>query len=140
MSLWKTVSTFDNQLEAHIVKGLLESENIPVFLVGEHYASVQWVYTFALGHIRLQVPPSQAAKAQEILVQYRQGQYQQNLESEFQLAPLTCSHCGSTEIQEVSARPSLIFGALLEALLFKFVLPPVKYKVCKQCKNRVDEA
>lgn len=32
-----TLTTFDNSLEAHIFKGLLESEAIPVFLVGEHF-------------------------------------------------------------------------------------------------------
>jgi Putative prokaryotic signal transducing protein len=37
MAKFVTLCTFDNAIEAHIVKGLLESENVAVFLVGEHF-------------------------------------------------------------------------------------------------------
>jgi hypothetical protein len=139
MSSWVTIAQFENPLEAHVIKCLLVSENISVFFVGEYFSAIQYRYTYALGNARLKVPVNLAADAKNVLLNYHQGYYQQVLEAEFELAPIACAQCGSAEIKEVSARPSLLFGALIEAWLFSLVFPPVKYKICKQCKTKIKE-
>ena len=139
MSSWVTIGQFENHLEAHVIKCLLESENIPVFFVGEHFSAIQYRYTYALGNARLKVPENLAADAKEILINYHKGHYQRALEAEFELKPAACASCASDEIKVVSARPSLLFGALIETWLFGLVFPPIKYKICKLCKSKIEE-
>ena len=134
-----TLTTFDSAIEAHIVKGLLESEQIAVFLVGEHFFSAQKLFNVALADIRLQVAAAQLTQAKQLLTDYRKGNLEQPLIDEFGLVPSICQQCGSKEINEVSARPSQIFGGLLQMFFIGLVLQPSKYKVCKQCKSKIQE-
>jgi Putative prokaryotic signal transducing protein len=139
MANFVTLTTFENSIEAHIVKNLLESELIAVFLVGEHFFNTQKLFNVALADIRLQVPAGQLTQAKQLLVDYKQGTLEQPLNEEFDLIPTTCKQCGSNEIKEISARPSLIAGALLQIFLIGLVLPPTKYKICKRCKSHIQD-
>jgi hypothetical protein len=134
-----TLTTFDNVIEAHIFKGLLESEQIDVFLLGEHFFGTQKLFNVALADIRLQVPAVQYTKAKQLLEDFRYGNLAQPLIDTFDIKPSVCKKCGSKEIKEVSARPSLVFGALLQMFLIALVLPPSKFKVCKQCKSEIQD-
>ena len=134
-----TLTTFDNVIEAHIFKGLLESEQIDVFLLGEHFFGTQKLFNVALADIRLQVPAVQYTKAKQLLEDFRYGNLAQPLIDTFDIKPSVCKKCGSKEIKEVSARPSLVFGALLQMFLIGLVLPPSKFKVCKQCKSEIQD-
>jgi len=49
------VDTYSNPLDAHIARGLRESEGIPATLGSEHHVWSSWPYALALGGIRLQV-------------------------------------------------------------------------------------
>ena len=62
-----TVGWYLNPIEAQIAKSQLESEDIPAFLHSVNHSSMVWPITLALGGIQLQVPPSAAARAKEIL-------------------------------------------------------------------------
>jgi Putative prokaryotic signal transducing protein len=84
MAKFVTLCTFDNAIEAHIVKGLLESENVAVFLVGEHFFGVQVMLNVGLAHIRMQVPANQLAQAKQLLQDYRQGALEQPLVDSFE--------------------------------------------------------
>ena len=139
MANFVTLTTFDNTIEAHIVKGLLESEQIGVFLVGEHFFSTQKLFNVALADIRLQVPATQLAQAKQLLSDYRKGSLEQPLIEEFGLKPSVCQQCGSNETNEISARPSQLIGGLLQVFFIGLVLPPTKYKICKQCKCTIHE-
>jgi hypothetical protein len=134
-----TLTTFDNAIEAHIVKGLLESEQIAVFLVGEHFFSTQKLFNVGLADIRLQVTTAQLGQAKQLLADYRKGNLEQPLIEEFGLVPSVCEQCGGKEIIEISARASQLIGGLLQMLFIGLVLPPTKYKICKQCKNKIQE-
>jgi hypothetical protein len=62
-----TVDRYLHPTDAYIAAGRLESEGIPVNLVGINHASVNWLITNALGGIRLQVPHKFASEARSIL-------------------------------------------------------------------------
>lgn len=64
-----TVASFSFPHEAHIARAKLESEGIPVALADEHTVSMQWFYSNAIGGVKVQVPPSCAQRAIEILAQ-----------------------------------------------------------------------
>lgn len=61
------VGWYLHPMEAHIAKGLLESEGIPAYLDTINHATTNWPLTLALGGIRLLVPRSEAVRASELL-------------------------------------------------------------------------
>lgn len=67
MSNWVTVITFMYPHEAHLAAGVLESEEIAVFLQDELTTQVNNFYSTALGGVKLQVPAEEAGRALEIL-------------------------------------------------------------------------
>ena len=64
---WTTVDRYFHPTEAHIAAGRLESEGIPVFLLGINHASANWLLSNALGGIQLQVPEDFIGDARDIL-------------------------------------------------------------------------
>lgn len=68
-SRWITIDRFDHPTDAHIAAGRLESEGIPVFLLGIHHASINWLIATALGGIRLQVPAQYEDEARRLLAE-----------------------------------------------------------------------
>lgn len=62
-----------NLAEAEVVKALLESNGIRVFLHDEHVSRLNPFYTLAVGGIKLAVDERKAARAREVLQAYRAG-------------------------------------------------------------------
>ena len=69
-----TIATFDNQADAHIAKGLLEAEGLSPSLGDSHLVQTDWLYSAALGGIKLQVPAGEAERARQLLSQDRSGE------------------------------------------------------------------
>ena len=61
------VARFDTMPEAHIAMGRLEAEGIEAWLADEHLVQTDWLYSIAVGGIKLQVRPEQAQRAMQIL-------------------------------------------------------------------------
>lgn len=64
-----TIASFSFAHEAYIARAKLESEGIPVALSDEHTINMQWLYSNALGGVKVQVPTPFAEQAIEILLQ-----------------------------------------------------------------------
>ncbi|MBE8190330.1 MAG: DUF2007 domain-containing protein [Candidatus Thioglobus sp.] len=64
-----TVASFSFAHEAYIALAKLDSEGIPVVLADEHTINMQWLYSNALGGVKVQVPPSCVQQALEILAE-----------------------------------------------------------------------
>ncbi|MCD6505074.1 DUF2007 domain-containing protein [Candidatus Poribacteria bacterium] len=62
-----TVATFDNPFKAHLAKSRLESSGIECFLSDEFIVTVNWLYSNAVGGVKLQVRESDLERASEIL-------------------------------------------------------------------------
>jgi len=132
----RTIARFDNQFEAHLVKGLLENEQIPVLLVGQHFFEAQYRYVFALGEIRLRVPADYLAEAQQVLKAYHQGEYEEALIQELGIEKHTCNLCGGNTFKRVGSGILGVLGALLQVYFFSLVLSYPKYEVCNSCGNK----
>jgi hypothetical protein len=122
-----TISRYSMPYEAHIARARLDSEGIPAFVADEHTINMQWMYSNALGGVRLQVPESYAEAAIEVLAEDREQDLidQEGCETE------VCQSCGSTatEFYQIGRR-----WAFLVFLGFNFPLFPVKNGIkCKQC-------
>ena len=123
----KTVATFSFPHEAHIARAKLESEGIPALVADEHTINMQWLYSNALGGVRLQVPPTAFDRAKGILAQ----DFSDDLIAEIGEEPFTCLNCGSDEIS------FYIKGKVMAYLMFilgHFPFWPFRRKIkCKNC-------
>lgn len=61
----KKVYTASGQLEAHVIKGKLESEGIPVLL--QYESEVFAITVDGMGEVRIMVPEHLAERAREII-------------------------------------------------------------------------
>ena len=108
-----TIATFTNPLEAHIVRGRLETEGIETFVAHEHHIWANWFLSTALGGVKLQVRPEDAQRAGEILQQEQAGDYEALITDAAEEPPSaqpTCPMCHSEDITPVrlSGRISLL--------------------------------
>lgn len=122
-----TVATFSFPYEAHIARAKLESEGIPAFVVDEHTINAQWLYSQAMGGVRVQVPNEHAYRASEIL----ETDYSGVLEEQEGIDPLVCPNCGSTKVEQILQGKKMAFIAFL---FLGFPLWRYKYLVrCASC-------
>ena len=119
---WTTVDRFFHPTDAHIAAGKLESEGIPVFLLGINHASANWLLSNALGGIRLQVPASFVDEARELLVQ---------ISTSSEYGESDCPECGSAETTAMSNSRKIAF---LAVHLFSIPLPwQSNRRHCQSC-------
>jgi len=62
-----TIATFDMMPDAHIALGRLRAEGIEARLADEHLVQTDWLYSIAVGGIKLQVAETSVHRALEIL-------------------------------------------------------------------------
>jgi hypothetical protein len=90
-----TIASYSFPLDAHISKSRLDSEDIPSFIADEHTIAMQWMYSNAMGGVRLQVPEEYVEQALEVLAEDRSQDLidEQGYDSEI------CPVCGSTDVE-----------------------------------------
>ena len=63
----RTAARFRDALEAHLAKGALAAEGIDAVVFDEHVVGVNWLYSDAIGGVKLAVTPGNVAPATLIL-------------------------------------------------------------------------
>jgi DNA-directed RNA polymerase subunit RPC12/RpoP len=123
------LSSYDNPVEANIVKGRLESEDIYCFLAGEHYVGLIPLHSNLAGGIRIFVKPEDYEKGLAIL--------KEDLDDYKKL--ISCKSCGSNNVHYVSTMkdPGNWFALLLSFFLFffSFATIPIHIKKVYVCDN-----
>ena len=111
-----TVASFSFPHEAHLAQSRLEAEGIPVFIADEHTINMQWLYSNALGGVKVQVPAQFHDQAKEILAQ----DLSDLVDAEFEESQETCPRCGSTELEPYTKgkKPAYLVFLLLGFPLF----------------------
>ena len=66
---WEVIYVATNRLEAEVIRGRLESEDIPVVLSGEAVATVFGLATGPLAQVEVLVPAPLAERARETLAE-----------------------------------------------------------------------
>jgi len=123
----KTIATYSFPYEAQIARARLDSEGIPAFVADEQTINMQWLYSNALGGVRLQVPQQFAEQAHGILSE----DYSETLVEEQGVDSVECSSCGSFDTQPYQKGKRWAF---LVFLGLDFPLYPVKNTFkCTQC-------
>ncbi len=123
-----TISTYSYPLEAEIARGKLESEGIWAFVADDYMVTMNWLYSTAIGGVKLQVKESDAQRALQIL-NHNAPIIEDELHEDND-SP-RCPRCMSFSIQYQTFEPRLVF---LSWLLLSFPLPFVKKKwKCMAC-------
>ena len=116
---------FDSPIEANIVKGMLESNDVFCFLQDEHSIGINPLYSNALGGIKLMVRIEDQERAQEIL------------EANAAESKVICPACGSPDVHFVTDKKDKTNWLSIIASLLLTILPlylKKKYE-CNTCKN-----
>lgn len=123
-----TVARFTSPLEAHILRGRLEAEEFPAYVYHEHHIGMYWLYSHALGGVKVWIHSMHLDKAKEIIEAIRQGEYEIPDE-----VSLSCPRCLSQRL--VPNRISWVISFLVCNL---FYLPiPFTWAMheCRDCHH-----
>ena len=131
-----TFKTFDNSIDAHILKIKLESEGITCFLFDENIVSVNPLYSNLVGGIKLKINEEDLVHAKNVLFELEQTPYTTEDEQ-----IITCPKCQSTHI-ESGYKSMKSIGAVLSAItsFLLFIFPIYRKDVykCLDCGNEFD--
>ncbi len=123
------IASFSYPYEAHIARASLDAADIPVFITDEHTINMQWLYSNALGGVRLLVPKHYEIEARALITK----DFSENLNDELPTESASCPHCGSNDIQPytIGKRAAFFIFLLLGFPLF-FYKHGLK---CNNCGN-----
>jgi len=62
-----TIASYREPYEAHLYRSLLESSEIPAYVIHEHHVGLNWLYSDAIGGVKLQVQSENREAALELL-------------------------------------------------------------------------
>jgi hypothetical protein len=126
-----TVATFSFPHEAHLAKTLLDAMGIPSFVADAHTINTLWLYSNALGGVRLQTPAAFAAEAQAILDDPSGMAILPTPETGFEPEFIPCPYCGGAlgERYVAGRRPAFVIWILLGVPFW----PIRKARKCAAC-------
>jgi len=122
-----TIARYSLPYEAQLARSRLDAEGIPAFVADEHTINMQWLWSDALGGIRLQVPEPFVEQARAVLAE----DLEKVLVEAQKVDTVTCPECGSTdtEYHQIGRR-----WAFLVFIGLHFPLFPVRHGIrCRQC-------
>lgn len=126
-----TFKTFDQSIDAHLLKSKLESEGIVCYLFDEHTVSVNPLYNITVGGIKLKINESDLEQAQSIYNTLAATPYTDDSGK-----VITCPNCTSSQIfTEYPTRKGKAGFLSTLAALVATIVPPYSKKVfkCKAC-------
>lgn len=139
-----TIATFGYPTEAYISKTKLDSEGIWSFVADEYTVTMNWLYSNAIGGVKLQVKEADIEKALAALTQNLPNREFIEEDIEESEERFKCPSCGGINLTYQRYATGLVFGSwLLSWLSFifffgmegGFVLPFLKRKWhCQDCK------
>lgn len=124
---WAVVATYSYPYEAQIARARLIAEEIPARIENEHTINMYWLYSNAMGGVRLMVIAEYAAMAREIIAQ----DFSEDVEQQFKIKADCCPQCGSDQVAAYTQgkKPAFLVFLLLGYPLFFY-----KHGMrCEQC-------
>jgi hypothetical protein len=124
--------TFSFPHEAQIARSSLEAAGIPAVVADEHTINMQWLYSDALGGVKVLVPVAFEEEAKQILA----TDFSQAVEEAVGETGLTCSACGSSELEPFTKGKRSAFVVFL-LLGFPFFFYKHGYR-CIECGEFIE--
>jgi predicted Zn-ribbon and HTH transcriptional regulator len=130
-----TIATFTYPMEAHLNRAKLESEGIDAFVADEHLVQANWLYSLAIGGVRLQVKESEVEESLSILNSATEP-FPEELSTFIDDVNEHCPKCNSPDIryETFNIRPIFLFWLILSLIDSGVILPILKRKwKCRAC-------
>lgn len=128
-------TTYTGILEAHIARGRLEAEGIPVTLHNEHHIATDWLISNAIGGVKLMVAASNLEQARDILQSCEAGEYDIAPEINYSDG-LSCPSCDSTNISSDKPWLAILLG-LIPLNIYSLVMARSRtHHKCERCNYR----
>jgi len=124
-----TVGTFSKPEEAHLLRGRLESGGVRAYIQDENLVQMNWLYSNAIGGVRVQIAEEDVEQAQAIL--------RQNTIELPDSVDVTCPFCESPEVAPDELPRRISFATLL-LLSFPFLFAKYRYR-CQACNSTWNE-
>jgi DNA-directed RNA polymerase subunit RPC12/RpoP len=124
-----TLKTFDNPIDAHLLKSKLESEGLAVYIFDEHINSLNPLYNIATGGIKLKISEGDMDAALQII---------RDIESSYkndQDETIVCPACGSKNLYNNFKSMRGTKGFISAIVSFLFLIFPIYVKVVYKCKD-----
>lgn len=124
-----TIGQYSQGTYAHIAKGKLESSGIECVILDEHLISINWLYSNALGGVKLQVKSSDVERAKAILEEKEETKPEEIKKKDKNI--IYCPKCDSDEIYFEKFDKKPVF---MSWLLLGIPIPFIKRKLkCYNC-------
>lgn len=124
-----TIKVFDSAIEAHILKSKLESEDIECHIFDENIVSLNPLFNYAVGGIKLKVNELDFEKAITIVKEIDDQPYTNN-----QNEVIKCPNCSSKELYSDFKSMKDLKGVISAIISFIFTVFPIYYKSVYKCK------
>ncbi len=126
---WVVIKSYSYPYEAQIAKARLTSVGIPVIIQNEHTINMDWLYSNALGGVRVAVASDRVEDAKFLL----NHDFSQDVDEEFNQSKKHCPNCKCNAIEPYTKGKRSAF------LLFAIIgFPLNKYEHgyrCQQCNT-----
>lgn len=125
-----TLKTFDNFVDAHLLKSKLKSEDIDSFLYDENIVSLDPVMNITFGGIKLKINESDFEKANEIISFIENRPF---IDENQKI--LVCPNCNSQKLYAGFKSMKGIKGVLSTIVSFALLIFPIYQKSLYKCKD-----
>jgi hypothetical protein len=128
-----TLSSYRDPIDAELAKTRLDDAGIPSVVVDQHLISVQWLYSAAIGGVKLKVDESDVQTARDVLKEDRSADLASIPESQGPPADGDrCPVCGSSEVERSRVQRNIA------AISLGIGFPLVGWRhrwICKACRH-----
>lgn len=127
-----TLTSFENTVEAHLLKSKLESEGIICFLKDEYITNAYQQYSYPFGGVKLMVRNSDYSEALKIVNLIASNAFMDNKNFN-----LKCPNCNSVKIQRRKSIRSIvgIISLLITLILSVIAIKPKTLYRCNNCST-----
>ena len=125
-----TFRTFDNPINAHIVKTRLESDEIECYLFDENISTLNPLYNVTIGGIKLKIKNTDLERAEDIVKESELPEFLDENNKK-----IKCPKCKSTEFYSGFKSMKGIKGILSAIISLTLTVFPLYYKTVYKCKK-----
>ncbi len=133
-----TVRLFDDPMQAHLARCLLENAGIQAFVHDEHIVSLNRLFSQAVGGVKLKVPVTEKSAALQVLADADERPF-----TDAEDHAIACPRCHGTRLSRGLAMQPNARGWAHMALAFVFMAYPLslshRFK-CKDCGHTFRQA
>jgi ribosomal protein S27E len=125
-----TIQTFDNSIDAHMMRMRFEDEGINCFIFDENIVNMNLLYNITVGGIKLKINYEDIEKAQLIIEEMNQSKLKNDNDE-----IIKCPKCQSDQLIYGFKSMKGTKGILSGIISFILIIFPIYYNTVNKCKD-----